>query len=271
MTTQTELRHIRVDLVDEPETSSRLTIQEESVIELAQSIAAHGLLEPIGVQPYGPGERLRLCYGQRRLRAVRRLGWFTIPAIILPDDVDEADARQHENNQRVQLTPVEEAYELRRWVQRGESLPSIAARMNRSLTWVQHRVRLLDYPDQLLDAIHTHGIPLTVADLLAKFEHAGYRAHMIDEVIRHGASAATVAVWLSHYQVDRARLDANTNTVEEIAARRHDFRVMSPCDYCADETELQHTRIWRLCRTCTDGLLQATRQRHPPGGPDARH
>lgn len=250
---------VQLDKIDEPDEPSRLSLDEPSLHELAASLARLGLLEPIGLQPLPPSDRFRLVYGHRRFRAARHLGWYTIPAVILPAHLDETEARQAENGQRVQLTPVEEARELRRWHTRGDSIADIASRVGKSETWVHHRLRLLRYPDDILEAIHTHQLPLAVADLLAQIEHAGYRAHMTDDAIRHGASAATAACWLAHYQTDRARLEHNMNTVEEIAARRATWKMYSPCEYCGTEAELQTTRIWRLCPDCTAGLLQARR------------
>lgn len=260
MPIETKLEHVRVDLIDEPDEPSRIDIGEDGIHELAASISAQGLLEPIGVKPYGPSERYRLSYGQRRLKAVRFLGWFTIPAIILPEHVSEIEAQQHENAQRVQLTPVEEARQLRRFQDHGDSVAAIAARMKKSPTWVQARLRLLKYPDDIMAAIHTHGLPLAVADLLAQMDNDNYRRHMTDEVIRNGASAATVAVWLQHYLVEKPRIDANADMIEEVIARRDEYKIMAPCEYCGTSTELQHTRMWRLCSGCSNGLAGVKQQ-----------
>jgi ParB/RepB/Spo0J family partition protein len=254
---ETKLEHVRVDLVDEPEEPSRLDIDEAGIHELAASISAQGLLEPIGVQPYGPSERYRLSYGHRRLLAVRFLGWFTIPAIILPETCNLIEAQQHENNQRVQLTPVEEARQLARAHEAGASIPAIAAKMQKSSTWVQQRLRLLRYPDDVLTAVHVHGLALSVADLIAQFDNDAYRRNILDEVIRHGSTAAVVAVWLQHYQIEKPRLDTNAATVEEIVARRGDYIVSAPCEYCDEPTELAKTRLWRLCVHCGAGLTAA--------------
>jgi ParB/RepB/Spo0J family partition protein len=257
---ETRLEHVRADLIDDPEDPSRIDIDEAGIHELAASISAQGLLEPIGVQPYGPSDRYRLSYGHRRLLAVRFLGWFTIPAIILPEHIDIVEAQQHENAQRVQLTPVEEARQLHRWTEAGRSIPAIAAKMQKSQSWVQQRLRLLRYPDDVLTAVHVHGLSLAVADLIAQFDNAAYRTNILDEVIRHGSTAAVVGVWLQHYQTEKPRLDLNATTVEEIAARRSDYIVSAPCEYCDEPTELPKTRLWRLCARCGAGLVTAKSQ-----------
>lgn len=251
------LSNIQVDLIDEPRVPSRITIEEHSLTELAHSILRLGLLEPIGLQPIGDGPRYQLVYGHRRLRAVRHLGWYTIPAVILPATLSEAEARQHENAQRVQLTPVEEAQEIRRWLDSGQSLHNVASILGKSETWVAQRQRLLRYPDDVLGAVHVHGLALAVADQLARIEHDGYRRQMLDEAIRHGATAAVASAWVQHYEANRPRLEANTDTVEQIAQERHSYRIVTPCEYCGSETDLQSSRVWRLCPPCTQGLQQA--------------
>jgi ParB family chromosome partitioning protein len=251
------LETVPLDLIDEPATPSRLAIEESSLHELARSIARLGLLEPVGLQPIDGTGRYRLVYGHRRLRAVQHLGWYDVPAIILPDHLSEAEARQHENSQRVQLTPVEEAREIARWIDAGTTLPAIASILGKSDAWVAARYRLLRYPDDVLDAIHRHGLPLSVADQLARVEHAGYRQYLLDDAVAHGATAATAAVWVQHYEANRARVEANADTVEQVAATRASFVVTVPCEYCDTPTDLQRSRVWRLCPDCTLGLQRA--------------
>jgi ParB/RepB/Spo0J family partition protein len=270
LSTNNELRIVPVDLIDEPPTPSRLDIDEAAIHELAASIAAHGLLEPIGLKPDATTGRFRLVYGHRRLLAIRTLGRYDVAALILPEHLSEEAARQHENNQRVQLTPLEEARELRRWHDQGDSVLAIAARVNRSTSWVQQRLRLLRYPDDVLTAIHKHGLALGVADLLSQIEHPGYRELMLTDALANGASATTVAVWLQHYFANQARIEANTNTVAEIAATRDSYRIMAPCEYCAAPTELQQTRMWRLCPECSQGLRAAIATAHQEANGHAR-
>lgn len=252
-----KLEHVQTDLIDEPVTPSRIHIDEASLHELARSIGRLGLLEPIGVQLIPQTGRYRLVYGHRRFRACQHLGWFTIPSILLPAHLSEAEARQHENAQRVQLTPVEEAREIARWLDTGKSPAAVASMLGKSETWVVQRHRLLRYPDDLLTAIHTHGLALVVADILARVEHDGYRQYLTDEALRNGATSATAAAWVQHWEANRARVEANQNTIEELAVQRLTYRVTVPCEYCDSPTDLERSRVWRLCPECTQGLTAA--------------
>lgn len=258
---KTEL--VPLDRIREPQNPSRLAMDLDAIAELASSIARQGLLQPIGLKPIGDGAELEIVYGHRRYTAVRSLGWYTIPAVLLPADISELDARQAENSQRVQLTPVEEAYELLRYQEQGHTVAQIAARVSRSPHWVAERLRLLAFPDNILGAIHAHGLPLSVAAHLSTVDHDSYRENLIQEALRHGATAATAASWVQHYHAERPRLIANQTTVDEIAARRGDYRILSPCEYCGDQTDLELTRSWRLCASCSDALTVAKRTPAP--------
>lgn len=268
MQTPIRLALVPVDLINEPEHPSRLAIQPEQLYELESSIARLGLLQPIGVHALPASDRYALAYGHRRLLCVRRLGWFEVPALILPAGLSEADARQHENSQRVQLTPLEEAYELQALRDQGRSIPDLAHRANRSESWVTQRLRLLAYPPDILDAVHLRHLPLAVADQLAQVTHPSYRAQLTTEALDHGASARTAAAWVAHYLTDQARIEANTDTIEQIVARRDAFRVTAACDYCDEHSDLASTRTWRLCARCSAGLIGA---KSPNPQEEARH
>jgi ParB/RepB/Spo0J family partition protein len=252
-----DLRRLPLDHVREPDSPSRLAMDDERLAELASSMARLGLLEPIGVQPIDGTDDYRILYGHRRYLAARSLGWYDIPALVLSAHLSEQEARQAENNQRVELTPVEEARELKRYHDAGEPLVSIAHRVNRSPTWVAQRLRLLNYQDDILDAIHEHHLTLSVADLLTQITDDRYRRLMIDEALRNGATANTASAWVQHYLTEAPRLAANMATVEEIASRRNEYVIMTPCEYCRTPTPLENTRVWRLCLDDHDALTHA--------------
>jgi ParB/RepB/Spo0J family partition protein len=264
------LDSIACDLIDPPSYISRQTIDPDALNELADSIARLGLLEPIGVTPT-PDGRYRLIYGHRRLLAHRSLSRHTITALVHDHDLSPDEAQAAENFQRVQLTPVEEAKQLRRALDTGAGVHELAARYRKSTAWIQRRLTLLNYPDDLLDAIHTHGLALAVADHLAEIDHAGYRQYMTQTALREGASAHAAALWLAHYRVERDRVIANHEAIETIAAQAQDYVLLAPCDYCGDRADLSTTRVWRLCPGCTHGLIQARQNlmTAPPEGATA--
>lgn len=102
-------REVPVDAVDPNPFQPRKEIPEAAVSELADSIRAEGLLQPIVVRPVG--ERFQIIAGERRLRACQKLKFRKIPArVMAADDATSATLALIENLQRENLNPVEEAY-----------------------------------------------------------------------------------------------------------------------------------------------------------------
>jgi ParB/RepB/Spo0J family partition protein len=97
-----------------PGNNDRKTFDPAALQELAASIAAHGLAQPITVRPVPPGldgTDLEIVAGERRFRAISQvLGWDTVPAIIRDLSDEEAAAIMlAENTSRADLDPIEEA------------------------------------------------------------------------------------------------------------------------------------------------------------------
>lgn len=100
-----------LDLLDPSPSNPRKVFDELKLAELAASIKEHGLAQPVLVRPHptDPG-RYQLVVGERRLRAVRLLGYGAIPAIVRElDDGQVLELQVIENNQREDVHPLEEA------------------------------------------------------------------------------------------------------------------------------------------------------------------
>lgn len=128
----------------------RTLFLEESLQELAASIAEHGLLQPILAKPDGEG--YQIIAGERRWRAAQIAGLSTIPVIV--KDIGEAEAAEIsliENLQRDDLTPVEEARAYKQMMNRyNYTQESLAERIGKSRSHVANTVRILALPDEVL-------------------------------------------------------------------------------------------------------------------------
>ena len=101
-------RDILIDLIDADPDQPRRHFDADQLAELAESIAANGLIVPILLRPVG--ERFVIVHGERRFRACQSLGWSTIPAEVRDLDVETARwLALVENIQRADLSPIEEA------------------------------------------------------------------------------------------------------------------------------------------------------------------
>jgi ParB family chromosome partitioning protein len=146
-----ELRELPVDLLERGRFQPRIDMREESLQELADSIRAQGIVQPIVVRPLpnptGRAERrYEIVAGERRWRAAQLAGLDSVPAVVkdLSDSATLAIALI-ENIQRENLNPIEEAVSLRRLVDEFEMTHSdVADAVGRSRAAVSNLLRLLD-------------------------------------------------------------------------------------------------------------------------------
>jgi len=267
MSTEPErTEQVPLELIDPPARVLRRSFDEGALVELEQSMAANGQIQPIAARRYETGERRQIIVGHRRFLVAVRLGWRSLRAEVYPPDTKTLDVSIAENEHRAELSPMEQASLVEEMLAGGDSVARVAARWKRSEAWVDGRRSLLACPEDVQDAVERERMPLSVARLLAQIDHPSYRARLIDDWKRHGASAATVAVWLQAFNADRFRIAANENTVDELIARRDVYRVVMRCEYCQGEEALEKTRVWRLCGACTTSLLDLVklgRDGHP--------
>ena len=145
------LRQVPVELLQRGEYQPRQDIHQESLEDLARSIKAQGLVQPIVVRPLptrtAAGEvRYEIIAGERRWRAAQLAGLTTIPAVVrqIPDSAVSAQALI-ENIQRENLNPLEEAQALQRLISEFQLTHQDAAdAIGRSRAAVSNLLRLLD-------------------------------------------------------------------------------------------------------------------------------
>ncbi len=148
------LREIPVDLLQRGRYQPRSDMREETIAQLADSIRAQGLVQPIVVRPlqaHGSEAHFEIVAGERRWRAAQLAGLHSIPAIVrdIPDEAAVAVALI-ENIQREDLNPLEEARALRQLVEEfGMSHAQAAEAVGRSRVAVSNLLRLLDLPAQI--------------------------------------------------------------------------------------------------------------------------
>lgn len=142
------LKHIAVDKIQRGQYQPRLHIRQDSLEELAESIRAQGVVQPIVIRPTQSGQ-YELIAGERRWRASQLAGLHEIPAVIkdVPDQAAAAIALI-ENIQREDLNPLEEAQALQRLIEEFSITHQQAAEsVGRSRASVSNLLRLLDLED----------------------------------------------------------------------------------------------------------------------------
>jgi len=151
--THAQIREIPVGKILPNPAQPRLSYDEESLTELADSIREHGVLQPILVRPSGP--KFELIAGERRWRASGMANRESIPAIVV--EFDESTALEIsiiENLQREDVSPLEEAVMFRKMTETfGYSVRQLAQKVGKDKGYVENRLRLTDAPADIKELV----------------------------------------------------------------------------------------------------------------------
>lgn len=139
-----EVRQLPVDRIRPNPFQPRKHFDEAKLSELAQSIKAHGIVQPLVVRP--AGDQYELVVGQRRLQAAAIAGLDSVPAVVSEvSDMEMVQVALVENLQREDLNPIEEAEAYRRLVEEfGATQEELAETLGRSRPTISNTMRLLN-------------------------------------------------------------------------------------------------------------------------------
>jgi ParB family chromosome partitioning protein len=165
----------------------RRRFDTESITELAESVRAQGLVQPVVVRPTGPGA-WELIAGERRWRAARTAGLATIPALVREsDDRDSLLLALVENVAREDLSPIEEARAYAALIDEfALSLGEVAERVGRSKPTVSNRIRLLELPDDVIGLLERGSISEGHARAILAVPGHDERRALARQVVRKG-------------------------------------------------------------------------------------
>ena len=157
-------REIPIDQIDQNPFQTRSQMNEEQLGELAASIAANGVVQPILVRPLANG-RFQLIAGERRWRASKLAGKNTVPAILRQVSDEQAmEITIVENLQRADLNPMEQARAFERLAREFHmTQEQMAQRTGKDRATVSNFMRLLKLP---------HGVQTRVETAELSFGHA---------------------------------------------------------------------------------------------------
>jgi ParB family chromosome partitioning protein len=144
-----ELREIEIDLIRPGEQQPRTTFDETKLQELAQSIRASGIIQPLLVRPHGG--LFQLVAGERRWRAAQLAGLLRVPVIVrdIPDE-NLLELALIENIQRQELNAIEEANAYKRLIDSlGLTQEEVAKRVGRDRTFITNYLRILKLPNEI--------------------------------------------------------------------------------------------------------------------------
>jgi ParB family chromosome partitioning protein len=183
---------VAVGLVDPNPWQPRTAIAAADLAELADSLRAHGLVQPIVVRPQGG--RYQLIAGQRRLAAARNLGWRTVAVRILEvDDRQMAEIAIVENLQRRDLDPLEKAVSFRTYLATWNcTQEELAKRLSVDRSTVANLIRLLDLPAAVQERLRAGAVSMGHARALLPLGDEHEQVRLANRVAAEGLSVRAI-------------------------------------------------------------------------------
>lgn len=160
----------------------RLAFDEKELNELANSIIKYGVIQPIVLRKMG--EKYEIIAGERRYKASCLAGLKKIPAIIKDtDDNTSAEIALLENIQRKNLTVIEEAQSYKKLIEKGFTQDDIATKLGVSQSSVANKMRLLNLPKEVQDALLFNRISERHARSLLSLNNADLQKNLLGRII----------------------------------------------------------------------------------------
>ncbi|BBT19567.1 ParB/RepB/Spo0J family partition protein [Metapseudomonas otitidis] len=221
-----ELQNLPLDLIQRGKYQPRRDMDPTALEELAQSIKAQGVMQPIVVRPIGGG-RFEIIAGERRWRASQQAGLDRIPALVreVPDEAAIAMALI-ENIQREDLSPIEEAVALQRLQQEFQlTQQQVAEAVGKSRVTITNLLRLIGLPEEVKtllahgDLEMGHARALLGLPLERQVEGA---RHVVARGLTVRQTEALVRQWLNTREkpVEAVKSDPDISRLEQRLAER---------------------------------------------------
>ena len=214
------LTSVAIDAIRPNPYQPRTRMNERQLLELAQSIREHGVVQPLIVTRGQQPDTYTLIAGERRWRASQRAGLEQVPVVVkdaAPQDMLELALV--ENLVRADLSPLEEALAYRQLIDEfGLTQATVAERVGRSRVSVTNTLRLLGAPEQIQEALGegaiTEGHARALLGLVNALDQVAALGIVIDRDMTVRQTEALVRRWLAEGpQVESAPAERDTDEI----------------------------------------------------------
>ena len=223
---KSELQHLPLELIQRGKYQPRRDMDPTALEELAQSIKAQGVMQPIVVRPI-EGGRFEIIAGERRWRASQLAGLDKLPAMVreVPDEAAIAMALI-ENIQREDLNPIEEAVALQRLQQEFQlTQQQVAEAVGKSRVTITNLLRLIALPEEIKTLLSHGDLEMGHARALlglpVQRQIEGAR-HVVARGLTVRQTEALVRQWLNSKEqpVEEVKADPDISRLEQRLAER---------------------------------------------------
>ncbi len=179
---------VAIDLIDPSPLQPRSVFDESKLEELAKSIKANGVVQPLLLRR--KGDRFELIAGERRWRAAQLAGLTRIPVVLKEVSDDQVlEIALIENIQREDLNPIEEARAYKKLIETlGLTQETVAERVGRDRSYVTNYLRLLRLPEDLQDLVQSGRLSTGHARTLLALEQVDLQRRTARKIIEQDLS-----------------------------------------------------------------------------------
>jgi ParB family chromosome partitioning protein len=219
-TASEELLEVDTDLIEPSPAQPRTHFDESRLEELAQSIRANGIVQPLLLRRRGA--RYQLVAGERRWRAAQRAGLQRVPAVVreIPDE-KLLELALIENIQRQELNAIEEAQAYKRLIETlGLTQETVAQRVGRDRSFITNYLRLLRLPEDIQRLVEEEKITMGHARALLGVDDPEIQRKVAKNVIEQSLSVRE-----TERAIKRIIAGANPATVTQPPVRRDDANI----------------------------------------------
>ena len=184
---------IPTELIDTNPFNPRVYFEKNALIELSQSIATHGIIQPLTLRKMGNG-RYQLISGERRFRASQLIGLENLPAYIrVANDQSMLEMALVENIQRENLNPIEIAQSYERLMQEcDQTQEQLSKKISRSRSSISNFLRLLKLPADIQTALRDNKISMGHARALLSFETEAEQLDKLKQILENSLNVREV-------------------------------------------------------------------------------
>jgi ParB family chromosome partitioning protein len=219
-TASEDFLEIDIDLIEPSSAQPRTHFDEGRLDELAQSIRANGIVQPILVRRRGA--RYQIIAGERRWRAAQRAGLQKVPSVVreIPDD-KLLELALIENIQRQELNAIEEAHAYKRLIESlGLTQETVAQRVGRDRSFITNYLRLLRLPEDIQRLVEEEKLTTGHARALLGVDDPD-----IQRKVAHNIIEQSLSVRETERAIKKIIAGANPATVTLLAPKRDDANI----------------------------------------------
>ena len=221
---------IRISDIDPRRDQPRKSFDREALEVLADSIATHGVLQPIIVRENADLEGVyEIIAGERRWRAAKMAGLSEIPAVIFTgDELKAAQVALIENIQREDLNPVEEAMGYGALIERfGLTQDQVAKQVGKSRSTVTNMLRLLELPEEVLEMLRVGDLSTGHARALLALESEDAMLEAANRIVARNLSVREVEALVKRMNTAEEPVEEKVHPQIKVHMKELERRAMS--------------------------------------------